>query len=240
MLRTRAGLFGLRGRLSTSLRGMYSRWMVYLTCWRPSHSQWLTALAKLPELEYPSRRAHIAAVPDATRSPVLASQTVYHGTLLTQSAMGLPHLPLALHGVLGLLVDFPVGPLIGVLHGKADAHQGKAGQNQHHGGDELAVGDRAAQLGPALDAHSIQQACAQTGGCQHLQNGGFDFHAVSPFSTAGKKYSPIFSCGMCSTRQMAVISCGLQLPSFSGAFSRLFRVRGFRPANTASSCCLRS
>lgn len=37
---------------------------------------------------------------------------------------------------------------------------------------------------------------AQTGGCQHLQNGGFDFHAVSPFSTAGKKYSPICSCGM--------------------------------------------
>lgn len=69
------------GRLSTSLRGMYSRWMVYLTCWRPSHSQWLTALAKLPELEYPSRRAHIAAVPDATRFPVLASQTVYHMTL---------------------------------------------------------------------------------------------------------------------------------------------------------------
>ena len=63
-----------------------------------------------------------------------------------------------------------------------------------------------AQLGPALDAHSIQQACAQTGGCQHLQNGGFDFHAVSPFSTAGKKYSPICSCGMCSSLQMAVIS----------------------------------
>ena len=101
------------------------------------------------------------------------------------------HLLPALHGVLGLLVDLLAGFLLGVLHGKADAHQGKGCQNQHHGSDELAVGDRAAQLGPALNAHGVQQACAQTGGCQHLQNGGFDSHA----SSSSSKFSPRFHEG---------------------------------------------
>ena len=33
-----------------------------------------------------------------------------------------------------------------------------------------------------------------------------DLHVHAPFSTFGKKYSPICSCGMCSSLQMAVIS----------------------------------
>lgn len=47
-------------------------------------------------------------------------------------------------------MDLLAGFLLGVLHGKADAHQGKGCQNEHHGGGELAVGDRAAQLGGTI------------------------------------------------------------------------------------------
>nr|DAY85961.1 MAG TPA: hypothetical protein [Caudoviricetes sp.] len=110
-------------------------------------------------------------------------------------------------------------------------------QQQHHRGDEVGAGDDPDGFDAACKAKCVQHPDGTAGNRQPVKDARFDSHADASFAICGKKYSPIFSCGIWSTWQIEVISLGSQQPLSSGAFRRLLSVRSQIPANTASSCC---
>ena len=107
---------------------------------------------------------------------------------------------IATNKITGIVIHYTANPGASAMNnrdyfeGLKDSHITKASSN-------FVVG-----LEAALQPHAVQQAHGPAGHGQPVPYAGFDLHADSPFSTRGKKYSPISFCRIPSSSHIAVIS----------------------------------